>query len=70
MLADKAALIPVPRVAATHGTGAVMQIVIMGCGYVGLVTGACLAEMGNQVSCIDSDPRKLTQLRIRKVPLF
>lgn len=47
-----------------------MQIVIMGCGYVGLVTGACLAEMGNQVSCIDSDPRKLTRLRMGMVPFF
>ncbi len=50
--------------------GAVMQIVIMGCGYVGLVTGACLAEMGNQITCVDTDPGKLAQLRMGLVPFF
>ena len=41
----------------------VMNIVVMGCGYVGLVTGACLAEMGNLVTCVDTDPRRVAQLR-------
>lgn len=45
-----------------------MRIVIVGCGYVGLVTGACLAETGNQVTCIDNDPRKITRLRMGTAP--
>lgn len=47
-----------------------MNIVVMGCGYVGLVTGACLAEMGNLVTCVDSDPRRVAQLRMGIVPFF
>ena len=47
-----------------------MNIVVMGCGYVGLVTGACLAEMGNLVTCVDTDPRRVAQLRLGIVPFF
>ncbi|MGE0558611.1 MAG: UDP-glucose/GDP-mannose dehydrogenase family protein [Burkholderiales bacterium] len=47
-----------------------MNIVVMGCGYVGLVTGACLAEMGNLVTCVDSDPRRISQLRLGMLPFF
>ncbi len=47
-----------------------MNIVVMGCGYVGLVTGACLAEMGNLVTCVDSNPRKIAQLRLGILPFF
>lgn len=47
-----------------------MNIVVMGSGYVGLVTGACLAEMGNLVTCIDSDTRRLAQLRLGILPFF
>lgn len=47
-----------------------MNVVVVGCGYVGLVTGACLAEMGNLVTCIDSDPRRVAQLRMGIVPFF
>lgn len=47
-----------------------MNIVVMGCGYVGLVTGACLAEMGNTVACVDNDARKVAQLRMGMVPFF
>jgi len=47
-----------------------MNIVVMGCGYVGLVTGACLAEMGNLVTCVDTDARKISQLRLSVLPFF
>ena len=47
-----------------------MNIVVMGCGYVGLVTGACFAEMGNLVTCVDNDPRRLSCLRMGILPFF
>ncbi len=40
-----------------------MNIAIAGCGYVGLVTGVCLAEAGHDVACIDIDRRKVMQLK-------
>jgi len=47
-----------------------MNICVVGCGYVGLVTGTCLAEIGHQVICIDNDPRKLQLLRKGKMPIY
>ena len=38
-----------------------MKVSIIGTGYVGLVTGACLADVGNHVLCLDVDPRKLRE---------
>ncbi|MEI8096002.1 MAG: UDP-glucose/GDP-mannose dehydrogenase family protein [Spirochaetales bacterium] len=47
-----------------------MNIVIVGTGYVGLVTGACFARMGNRVTCVDIDARKVALLRRGQVPIF
>jgi UDPglucose 6-dehydrogenase len=46
-----------------------MKIAIFGTGYVGLVTGACLADSGNQVLCIDIDSRKVESLRAGQIPI-
>ncbi|MCY0389779.1 UDP-glucose/GDP-mannose dehydrogenase family protein [Robbsia sp. Bb-Pol-6] len=46
-----------------------MKITIIGTGYVGLVTGACLAEIGNDVFCLDVDPRKIKILNDGGVPI-
>jgi len=45
------------------------DICVVGAGYVGLVTGACLAEIGHRVVCVDSDPKKLKALKAGKVPI-
>jgi UDPglucose 6-dehydrogenase len=47
-----------------------MKITVMGVGYVGLVSGACLAEMGNDVLCMDVDARKIELLRGGEVPIY
>jgi UDPglucose 6-dehydrogenase len=46
-----------------------MKITIIGTGYVGLVTGACLAEVGNDVFCLDVDPRKIDILNNGGMPI-
>jgi UDPglucose 6-dehydrogenase len=46
-----------------------MNITIIGTGYVGLVTGACLAEVGNNVFCLDVDPRKIDLLNSGGIPI-
>jgi UDPglucose 6-dehydrogenase len=46
-----------------------MRITIFGSGYVGLVTGACLADAGNQVLCVDVDRRKIEMLRAGEIPI-
>lgn len=47
-----------------------MQIAIIGTGYVGLVTGTCFAETGNNVMCIDIDEKKIQSLREGKSPIY
>ncbi|MGB5775632.1 MAG: UDP-glucose/GDP-mannose dehydrogenase family protein, partial [Sedimenticolaceae bacterium] len=47
-----------------------MKITIFGSGYVGLVTGACLAEVGNKVMCVDVDPAKIELLNSGGVPIY
>ena len=46
-----------------------MKITVIGAGYVGLVSGACLAEMGNHVVCLDVDPRKIDMLNKGEIPI-
>lgn len=47
-----------------------MDICIIGSGYVGLVTGACFADLGNQVICVDSDEEKIRILEEGKLPFY
>ncbi|WP_114809123.1 UDP-glucose dehydrogenase family protein [Paraburkholderia kururiensis] len=47
-----------------------MKVTIVGTGYVGLVTGACLAELGNQVLCLDVDASKIELLNSGAVPIY
>jgi len=47
-----------------------MRLTIFGSGYVGLVTGACMAETGNQVVCVDIDKDKIERLNAGEVPIF
>lgn len=46
-----------------------MKVTVVGTGYVGLVTGACLAQVGNQVLCVDVDADKVARLRAGEVPI-
>ncbi len=46
-----------------------MKVTVIGSGYVGLVSGACLSEMGNDVMCVDVDERKIRMLKDGKIPI-
>ncbi len=47
-----------------------MKVCVIGTGYVGLVTGVCLAEIGHNVICVDKDEKKISLLNIGKVPIY
>ncbi|MCZ2477032.1 UDP-glucose/GDP-mannose dehydrogenase family protein [Aquirufa antheringensis] len=47
-----------------------MKIAVVGTGYVGLVTGTCFAETGNQVTCVDINQEKVQQMQAGKIPIY
>ena len=47
-----------------------MQVTMIGAGYVGLVSGACFADFGHEVVCVDKDPRKIDMLEKGEIPIF
>ena len=46
------------------------RICVLGTGYVGLVSGACLADLGNRVTCVDVDAERVDALRAGQVPFY
>ncbi len=47
-----------------------MKLAVIGTGYVGLVSGTCFAEMGNDVICVDNDEKKLAKLKEAEIPIY
>jgi UDPglucose 6-dehydrogenase len=47
-----------------------MNIAIIGSGYVGLVTGACFADLGNKVICVDNNVKKISALNKGEIPIY
>ncbi len=47
-----------------------MKLCVIGTGYVGLVTGTCFAEMGNDVTCVDIDEDKIARLQRKELPIY
>ena len=47
-----------------------MKIAVIGTGYVGLVTGTCFSETGNDVTCVDNNEEKVKQLRAGQIPIY
>src|SRR4051794_18724663 len=54
----------------TSGAPDEMRVAVVGTGYVGLVTGACLAALGHEVTCVDLDERKIDALSAGHVPFY
>src|SRR4249920_3533483 len=53
----------------TNSRSCGMRIAVVGSGYVGLVAGACLADMGHEVTVVDNDQQKLSALKAGQVPI-
>lgn len=72
MTTNKVVLISNPRliISPTALVGGNLKISIFGTGYVGLVTGVCFSEMGNEVICVDIDQKKIVQLQDGISPIF
>src|ERR1700759_4958155 len=47
-----------------------MRVTVVGTGYVGTVTGACLAYLGHRVTCVDTDSQKIEMLRRGEMPIY
>lgn len=47
-----------------------MKLAVIGSGYVGLVSGACFADMGNSVICVDNDKSKIDRLNANEIPIY
>src|ERR1700736_348119 len=61
---------PQRRAHSPASTGRFMRIAMIGIGYVGLVSGACFADFGHQVTCVDKDADKIASLRRGEIPIF
>jgi UDPglucose 6-dehydrogenase len=46
------------------------KIAVIGTGYVGLVVGTCLADMGNKIICVDNDVYKINKLNQGNIPIY
>jgi UDPglucose 6-dehydrogenase len=47
-----------------------MRVAMIGSGYVGLVSGACFADFGHDVTCVDKDPERIARLLRGEIPIF
>src|SRR5919109_657879 len=50
--------------------GGFMRVAMIGAGYVGLVSGACFADFGHAVVCVDKDPGRIAALQAGEIPIF
>jgi UDPglucose 6-dehydrogenase len=58
------------EISGSHGTLERFNVGVVGAGYVGLVTGACLAHIGNRVTLVDADPDRVADLEQGKLPIY